>query len=252
LIALYERQDAALASLRLFIQETISRTFLPYTFNCDTPHDILVALRKRISPTDKARKPELTQRYQKLKNAPRAQNFDTWLQQWERTYTECKDLNLAVVATDQNQQSWNNGNANGEVLGAFTVSSSIASASTDYHLRNSFILDSECTLHVCNDKERFEDLRSESEDDCLYAGNTIIPIEGFGTITVTVQTLNGLCIIKLLNTAHVSSSHTSVFSLDRLIAKNVQILKAKDFTQMVKHSVLSNVIIVNGFLSVML
>jgi hypothetical protein len=53
-LTLYERQDAALASLRLFIQETISRTFLPYTFNCDTPYDILVALRKRIAPTDKA------------------------------------------------------------------------------------------------------------------------------------------------------------------------------------------------------
>jgi hypothetical protein len=61
----------------------------------------LVALSKRIAPTDKARKLELTQRYQKLKNAPRAQNVDTWLQQWERTYTECKGLNLAVVADEQ-------------------------------------------------------------------------------------------------------------------------------------------------------
>jgi hypothetical protein len=51
---LYERQDAALASLRLFIQETISRTFLPYTFNCDTPYDILVALYKHVALTDKA------------------------------------------------------------------------------------------------------------------------------------------------------------------------------------------------------
>jgi hypothetical protein len=42
-LTLYEQQDAALASLRLFIQETISRTFLPYTFNCDTPYDILFA-----------------------------------------------------------------------------------------------------------------------------------------------------------------------------------------------------------------
>jgi hypothetical protein len=370
---LYERQDAALASLRLFIQETISRTFLPYTFNCNTPYDILVALRRRIAPTDKARKLELTQRYQKLKSSPRAQNVDTWLQQWERTYTECKDLNLAVVAdeqpvydflqavadispefsnvwmvnlqtqeadgeplpdfyrivelfrnhqrlsnaqkgrasqstftasfqeqslqgensldlnnkkklclcgmehrfkacpyliesirpkdwkpdqavqknideklknsrlkaaveraqkqvaenqeqqsaTNQNPQASNNGNSNGKALGAFGVSSCIASASTDYHLRNSFILDSGATLHVCNDKERFEDLRSTSDDDCLFAGNTIVPTEGFGTITITVQTLNGPRIIKLLNTALVSSFHTSVVSLDRFMAKGV-------------------------------
>jgi hypothetical protein len=111
-------------------------------------------------------------------------------------------------ATDQNQQSSNNGNSNGEVLGAFTVSSCIASASTDYHLWNSSILDSGATLHVCNDKERFEDLRSASDDDCLYAGNTIVPIEGFGAITVTVQTLDGPRIIKLLNTALVSSFHS--------------------------------------------
>jgi hypothetical protein len=62
-LTLYERQDAALASLRLCIKKTISRTFLPYAFNCDTPYDILVALRQRIAPTDKARKLELTQRY---------------------------------------------------------------------------------------------------------------------------------------------------------------------------------------------
>jgi hypothetical protein len=67
--------------------------------------------------------------------------------------------------TDQNQQSLNNGNSNGEVLDAFSVSSCIASASTDYHLQNSLILDSGATLHVCNDKERFEDLRSASNDD---------------------------------------------------------------------------------------
>jgi hypothetical protein len=124
-------------------------------------------------------------------------------------------------ATDQNQQSSNNGNSNGEVLGAFTVSLCIASASTDYHLRNSFILDSGTTLHVCNEKETFEDLRSASDDDCLYVGNIIVPIEGFGAITVTVQTLNGPRIIKLLNTALVSSFNTSVVSLDRFIAKNV-------------------------------
>ena len=70
-LALYERQDAALASLRSFIQETISRTFLPYTFKCDTTYDMLVALRKRVAPTDKAQKIELTQRYQKLRKAPR-------------------------------------------------------------------------------------------------------------------------------------------------------------------------------------
>ena len=80
-LSVYERQDTALASLRTYIQETISRTFLPYTFKGDTVYDILVALKKRVAPTDKARKVELTQRYQKLKKAPHGQNVETWLQQ---------------------------------------------------------------------------------------------------------------------------------------------------------------------------
>jgi hypothetical protein len=64
-------------------------------------------------------------------------------------------------------------------------------------------------------------ISSRSNDDCLYAGNTVVQIEGFGTITVTVQTLNGPQIIKPLNAALVPPPHTSVASLDRFIAKNV-------------------------------
>jgi hypothetical protein len=124
-------------------------------------------------------------------------------------------------ATDQNQQSSNNENSNGEVLGTFTVSSCIVSASTDDHLRNSFILDSGATLHVCNDEERFEDLRSASDNDCFYAGNTLVPIDRFESITVSVQTLNGPRIIKLLNASLVSSFHPSVFSIGHFMAKNV-------------------------------
>src|SRR5947209_4048654 len=60
-LALYERQDAALASLRSFIQEMISRTFLPYTFKCDTTYDMLVALRKRVAHTDNAQKGRASQ-----------------------------------------------------------------------------------------------------------------------------------------------------------------------------------------------
>jgi hypothetical protein len=66
-----------------------------------------------------------------------------------------------------------------------------------------------------------EELYRAPQGDCLYAGNTIVPIEGFRTITVTVQTLNGPQIIKHLNTPLVSSFHTSVVLLDRLMGMNV-------------------------------
>jgi hypothetical protein len=85
------------AALRSFIQETITRTYLTYTFDCDTPYDMLAALKQRVAPTNRTRKIELVNQYQKLKKAPRSQNLDTWLQQWEKTYKECKQLKLPDV-----------------------------------------------------------------------------------------------------------------------------------------------------------
>ena len=82
-LQLYERQDTALSTLKSFIQETISRPFLSYTFNKESTYDVLVALRQRIAPSDRARKLELTQWYTKLKKAPKSQNIDIWLQSWE-------------------------------------------------------------------------------------------------------------------------------------------------------------------------
>ena len=43
-LQLFERQDTALSTLKSFIQETISRTFLPYTFKKESTYDVLVAL----------------------------------------------------------------------------------------------------------------------------------------------------------------------------------------------------------------
>ena len=96
-LQLYERQDAALSTLKSFIQETISRTFLPYTFKKESTYDVLVALWQRVAPTDRAKKLELTQRYAKLKKAPKSHNIEAWLQSWEQTYTECKELKLPIV-----------------------------------------------------------------------------------------------------------------------------------------------------------
>lgn len=99
-LQLYERQDAALFTLKTFIQETISRTFLSYTFKKESTYDVLVALRKRVAPTDRARKLELSQKYEELKEAPGSQEIEAWLQAWEQTYTKCKEQKLPVVAGD--------------------------------------------------------------------------------------------------------------------------------------------------------
>jgi hypothetical protein len=56
-------------------------------------------------------------------------------------------------------------------------------------LNDSFILDSGATCYVCNDKSRFIDFRLPMDDDVLYAGESVILIEGFRTILVIVTTL---------------------------------------------------------------
>ena len=82
------------------IQETISRPLLLYTFECESVHDILVALMNRIALTDRARQLDTSTRYQHLKKFPKNHNIETWLQQWECTYAECKKLSLPDVQND--------------------------------------------------------------------------------------------------------------------------------------------------------
>lgn len=63
----------------------------------------------------------------------------------------------------------------------------------------------------------FKDIRPTSDEEFLYARNAVIPMEGFGSVMVTVQPLEGPPPIVLTEVAHVSSFHTSVASPDRLI-----------------------------------
>ena len=107
-----------------------------------------------------------------------------------------------------------------EKAGVFMTAVSY-SDSTDYNLRDSFILDSGATVHVCNSRQHFATSTPASEDDLLYAGNTLVPIEGFGSVDITIQTPAGPRLIELQHTALISSFHTSVVSLKRLVAKGV-------------------------------
>ena len=100
-ITIYDRQKAALASLRTYIQETISRTLLIYTFDCTTPYDMLTTLRQRVAPTDRARQLEASFKYQRLRQGPSNQSLNSWLRQWEKAYTECQKLDLPDVQKDR-------------------------------------------------------------------------------------------------------------------------------------------------------
>jgi hypothetical protein len=103
---------------------------------------------------------------------------------------------------------------------AFRVTS--ANTNQQYMLNKSFILDSGATCHVCNDKSRFTNFRLAIEDDELYAGESVIPIKGFGTVLVTVTTSESKqYTLYLHNVVLISSFHTSVASLRLFMAQGV-------------------------------
>lgn len=86
----YDRQRRAMKAMRIRIQETVSRTNLPYTFDCDTVYHMLVQLQQQLSPTDDIRERELILQYHRVKAPPKNQNVDIWLRDWQRIYDKCR------------------------------------------------------------------------------------------------------------------------------------------------------------------
>jgi hypothetical protein len=90
-------------------------------------------------------------------------------------------------------------------------------------LSRSTILDSGATCHVFTDRTRFHDFRPAAEDDFLIAGNTTIPIMGFGSVNVTVwsnRKKNKTRTITLLDMAFVPSFHVNIASLRKFYYRN--------------------------------
>ena len=102
----------------------------------------------------------------------------------------------------------------------FTVSV-FNSKLSDYQLHNSIILDSRASLHVCNNWSCFWTFNSVTEESFVYAGNTVIPFEGFEHVTVMIQTPTGLRKIELLDAAYILSFYTTVASLEKFVSKDV-------------------------------
>ena len=60
----------------------------------------LLALRKRLAPTNRARTLEVTRKYRGLLRGPKGQQQERWLQQFERTYAEAVEFELPKVLKD--------------------------------------------------------------------------------------------------------------------------------------------------------
>ncbi len=91
----------------------------------------------------------------------------------------------------------------------------------EYSLRDSFILDSGATIHVCNNRDRFKTFQSAGINDYLYAGDSTVAIEGVGDVDIQITTSDGVSTITLRNTAYVPQFHTNTVSLNKFIEKGV-------------------------------
>jgi len=57
----------------------------------------MTSLKDRFRPTDEIRKQELIAKWKALQKPPKQQSLLGWLQKWETTFDECKEVNLADV-----------------------------------------------------------------------------------------------------------------------------------------------------------
>ena len=103
-------------------------------------------------------------------------------------------------------------------MSAYTVSVFVI---FNYHLRDSFILDSNANIHVYNNRTRFQSFKPTSDDEFLYAGNIIVSIKDFGSVIIIIQALGGSRQIIFIKITFISSFHTNVAFLDRFIIKDV-------------------------------
>jgi Reverse transcriptase (RNA-dependent DNA polymerase) len=97
----YREKRDALKDIEQHILTTVDRQNILYLDGADTVYQKLVALKKRLAPTDRARTLEVTRRYRELLRGPRAQQQEAWLQQYERTYAEAVKTKLPEVQGDR-------------------------------------------------------------------------------------------------------------------------------------------------------
>jgi hypothetical protein len=97
----YREKRDALKDMEQHIMTTVDRQNILYLDGADTVYQKLMALKKRLVPTDRARTLEVTRRYRELLRGPRAQQQEKWLQQYERTYAEAVKIKLPDVQDDR-------------------------------------------------------------------------------------------------------------------------------------------------------
>ena len=91
----------AIQIVRNHIVTTVSTNNIVYIDDKTTVYQMLVALMKRLAPTDYARKLVLTHKYNTLKTYSKREDIETWLKDWETVYTDGRKLGILEVADER-------------------------------------------------------------------------------------------------------------------------------------------------------
>jgi len=79
----------------------VSTNNIVYIEDMTLVYQMLVALKKRLAPTDYARKLDLARKYNKLKTYSKRDDLEKWLKDWETTFADGKKLQIPEVAEER-------------------------------------------------------------------------------------------------------------------------------------------------------
>src|SRR5256714_8466395 len=103
-----------------------------------------------------------------------------------------------------------------------------------YELRDSFILDSGATGHICNNRARFIEYQPATEVQEVKIGDTYATIAGYGMAVAYMERPDGtIARVRFAETAHVPGFHTSCISVKRLKQRGVY---WNTYTNMLEHN----------------
>jgi hypothetical protein len=101
---------------------------------------------------------------------------------------------------------------------SFLIQKAALSVSS-YPLRCSAILDSGTTIHIFNTITRFLNFRHAPPGDCVYAGDVIVPVQGYGEVDIKVNGPDGPRIMRLFDVAFCENFACNLVSLRQLRRK---------------------------------
>ncbi|RDL36452.1 uncharacterized protein BP5553_05804 [Venustampulla echinocandica] len=97
----YQETSRLINSVQEYIFKSVSIRNRVYLQDQATVYDMLVALKKRLAPTDYATKLDLSAEYAKLRKYNKGESIEQFLQKWETTYGKAVKLNLSEVQGDK-------------------------------------------------------------------------------------------------------------------------------------------------------